>query len=81
MEFQRLEILLGEKIEELRNLKVLVLGVGGVGGEATLALARLGINNLSLVDYDKVDITNINRQVIAFHSTIILYFIMKKIKI
>ncbi len=70
MEFQRLEILLGEKLEELRNLKILVLGVGGVGGEASLALARLGINNLSLVDYDKVDISNINRQVIAFHSTI-----------
>lgn len=70
MEFQRLEILLQDKLENLRDLKVLVLGVGGVGGALSLALARLGINKISLVDYDKVDITNINRQVMAYHSTI-----------
>ena len=70
MEFQRLEILLKEKINDIRNLKVLILGVGGVGGSATEALARMGINDITLVDYDKIDITNINRQVIATHSTI-----------
>ncbi len=70
MEFQRLEILLKEKITDIRNLKVLILGVGGVGGSATEALARMGINDITLVDYDKIDITNINRQVIATHSTI-----------
>ena len=70
MEFQRLEILLQDKINDLRKLKVLILGVGGVGGSSALALARMGINEITLVDYDKVDITNINRQVVAYHSTI-----------
>ena len=70
MEFSRLEILLGNKIDEIRNLKVLILGVGGVGGSAAIALARMGVNNISIVDHDKVTITNINRQVIAFHSTL-----------
>ena len=70
MEFQRLEILLQDKLKKLRNLKVLILGVGGVGGSAAIALARMGINEITLVDYDKVDITNINRQVIAYHSTV-----------
>ena len=70
MEFQRLEILLGDKINDLRNLNVLVLGVGGVGGYAVEALARSGINNIIIADYDKVDISNINRQIIATHKTI-----------
>ena len=70
MEFQRLEILLQDKLNDLRKLKVLILGVGGVGGSLAIAVARMGINEITLVDYDKVDITNINRQVVAFHSTI-----------
>ncbi len=70
MEFSRFELLVGLEIKKIRDLKVLVVGVGGVGGYAVEALARSGVNNISLVDYDKVDITNINRQIIALHSTL-----------
>ena len=71
MEFSRLEILIN--IDNLKNKKVLVIGVGGVGGYAVEALARCGIGNITIVDYDKVDISNINRQIIALHSTIGLF--------
>ena len=70
MEFEREELLIGEKINILKNKTILVLGLGGVGGYVTESLARCGIGNLILVDYDKVDITNINRQIIATHSNI-----------
>lgn len=71
MEFERLELLIGkEKISELDKKTVLILGVGGVGGYVTEALARSAIGHLILIDYDKVDITNINRQIIATHDTI-----------
>lgn len=70
MEFEREELLIGDKINILKNKTILVLGLGGVGGYVTESLARCGIGNLILVDYDKVDITNINRQIIATHSNI-----------
>ncbi len=70
MEFERVELLIGDKINILKNKTILVLGLGGVGGYVTESLARCGIGNLILVDYDKVDITNINRQIIATHSNI-----------
>lgn len=70
MEFERLRILIGDKVEKLKKLNILVIGVGGVGGYAVESLVRLGISNITIVDYDKVDITNINRQIIALHSTI-----------
>lgn len=71
MEFQRLELLIGEeKLNELKNKTVLVLGVGGVGGYVIEGLTRSAIGHLILIDYDKVDITNINRQIIATHDTI-----------
>ena len=70
MEFERLEILIGEQLKGLRDLTVLILGVGGVGGFAVEALARSGINHLIIVDNDTIDITNINRQIIALHSTL-----------
>ena len=69
--FSRFEKIVGsENLSLLKNKKVLVIGVGGVGGYVVEALARSGIGTLILVDYDKVDITNINRQIIALDSTI-----------
>lgn len=71
MEFERLELLIGEaKLNELKNKTVLVLGIGGVGGYVVEALSRSAIGHLILIDYDKVDIANINRQIIATHDTI-----------
>ena len=70
MEFARLELMLKEKTEILQNKTILIIGLGGVGGYVVESLARLGINKLILVDGDIVDITNINRQIIALHSTI-----------
>ena len=70
MEFERVELLIGDKINILKNKTILVLGLGGVGGYVTESLARCGIGNLILVDFDKVDITNINRQIIATYSNI-----------
>ena len=68
--FSRLEILIGDKIDILHNKKVIVFGIGGVGGYAVEMLGRSGIGTLTLVDYDNVDITNKNRQIIALDSTV-----------
>lgn len=69
--FLRTEKLLGSnEFDKLKTAKVLVVGVGGVGGYAVEMLARAGIGNLTLVDGDVVEITNINRQIIALSSTI-----------
>lgn len=70
MEFERLELLIGKDLEVLRDKCILVLGLGGVGGYVTEALARSGINHLVLVDFDKVDITNLNRQIIGLYSNV-----------
>lgn len=70
-EFIRTETVLGkEAIERLRNAKVAVFGIGGVGSYAAEALARSGIGSFVLIDHDTVTISNINRQIIALHSTI-----------
>lgn len=70
-QFSRTEILIGcENMDKLKNSKVIIFGVGGVGGYVAEALARAGIYNLDLVDKDTVSETNINRQIIALHSTI-----------
>ncbi len=68
---KRTEMLIGkDNIELLGQKKIIVFGVGGVGGNLIEALVRAGIKNITIVDFDTVDITNINRQVIALHSTI-----------
>lgn len=70
-EFARTELLLGkEAMEKLKNSRVAVFGVGGVGGYAVEALARSGVGALDLIDDDKVSLSNLNRQIIALHSTL-----------
>lgn len=70
-EFSRTELLLGEEgLERLKHATIMVLGVGGVGSHCIEALARSGVGTLILVDNDKVSLTNINRQSIAYHSTV-----------
>lgn len=70
-ELERVELLLGkERADRLRAAKVLVAGVGGVGSYAAEALARSGIGHLVLIDRDVVDITNLNRQIMAVHETV-----------
>lgn len=70
-QFSRTEILIGkENMEKLKNARVAVFGVGGVGGYTVEALARSGVGTLDLIDDDKVSITNINRQIIATTSTV-----------
>ena len=69
--FERQELLIGtEKLRRLKDAKVLLFGVGGVGGYTAECLARAGVGHITLVDSDKVDITNINRQILALNSTI-----------
>lgn len=70
-QFSRTELLIGENgINKLKKSKVAIFGIGGVGSYAVEALARAGVEHLVLIDYDKYDITNINRQLGALHSTI-----------
>ena len=57
-------------LEKLKNSHVAVFGIGGVGGSTAEALIRAGIGKIDLIDNDIVNITNLNRQIIALHSTI-----------
>ena len=69
--FSRAELLLGkEKLDKLRNARVAVFGIGGVGSFAAEAIARGGVGHIALIDGDTVSLTNINRQLIALHSTV-----------
>lgn len=70
-QLQRTEMLIGQEgLEKLRNARVAVFGVGGVGGFAVEALARSGIGALELIDKDTVSLSNLNRQIIATRDTI-----------
>ena len=67
----RTSLIVGDEgIEKLRNSNVIVFGVGGVGSFAAEAIVRAGVGNITIVDFDDVDITNINRQLPALHSTV-----------
>ncbi len=70
-QFIRTQLLLGpEAIKRLSQCRVAVFGIGGVGGYAVEALVRSGIGALDLIDHDTVDISNLNRQIIATHRTL-----------
>ena len=70
-QFSRTELLLGKKsVENLAKKRVAVFGVGGVGGFVCEGLVRSGIGIIDIIDKDTVDISNLNRQIIALHSTV-----------
>ena len=70
-ELIRTELLIGSQaLERLRTSRVCVFGVGGVGGYVVEALARSGVGEIDIVDNDDVALSNINRQIIALHSTV-----------
>lgn len=68
--FDRTINLIGNNYQKLQKSNILVLGIGGVGGYAIETLIRSGVENITLVDFDKVDISNINRQIIALNNNI-----------
>ncbi len=69
--FQRTELLIGSaNLEKLKNSKILVCGVGGVGSFVAEALARSSVGKIGLIDYDRIDVTNINRQIHATEQTV-----------
>ncbi|WP_434797237.1 tRNA threonylcarbamoyladenosine dehydratase [Terrisporobacter vanillatitrophus] len=67
----RTSLIVGDEgIDKLEKSNVIVFGVGGVGSFATEALVRAGVGNITIVDFDNIDVTNINRQIPALHSTV-----------
>lgn len=70
-QFSRTELLLGEEaMDKLARSHVAVFGVGGVGGYTVEALVRSGVGSIDIIDNDTVSLTNLNRQIIALHSTV-----------
>ncbi len=70
-QYSRTRLLLGQQgLDRLRNARVALFGLGGVGGYAAEALARSGVGAIDLIDDDTVSLTNLNRQMLALHSTI-----------
>ena len=68
--FDRLEIILNEKINLIKIKSILIIGLGGVGSYALETLVRSGIENITIVDGDVIDITNLNRQLMSLNSNI-----------
>ena len=68
--FNRLELIIGNKINILKNKTIMLIGLGGVGGHAFESLIRSGIENIIVIDNDIIDITNLNRQILAYQSNI-----------
>ena len=72
-QFERLELLIKDKIYDIYNKKVLVIGLSGVGSYAVEALIRSGIENITIVDSDTISITNLNRQLMTYQGNIGMY--------
>ena len=71
LEFSRTERLIGkDELSNVQNANIIIFGLGGVGSYVAEALARCGVGKMTVVDKDTVDITNINRQLIALHGTV-----------
>ncbi len=68
--FDRFKLIIGDNINILKYKKVLLVGLGGVGGQTFESLVRCGFFNICVIDFDKVDLTNLNRQVLAYKKTI-----------
>ncbi len=66
----RLELLVNDKLDDITNLTIVVVGLGGVGGYTVESLVRCGIKRIIIVDYDTIDITNLNRQIISKKTNI-----------
>ena len=70
-QYSRTRLLIGDSgMEKLRNVRIALFGLGGVGGYAAEALARAGIGHMDLIDDDTISLTNLNRQLLATHSSI-----------
>ncbi len=69
-QFERIKLLFKDKFNLIQEKNILVLGVGGVGSYAIEALVRSGIENITIVDSDIIDISNLNRQLMTYHSNI-----------
>lgn len=69
-EFHRLRLLIGDKLDIIKNTTVALFGLGGVGSYAAEVLARSGIGTLIVIDNDKINITNLNRQLMTNHNNI-----------
>ena len=81
MWLSRLEKMIdSNKLEKIKNTSVLIIGIGGVGGNALEAIVRMGVNNIIIVDNDIIDITNLNRQLISLRSNIGEYKVDAAIK-
>lgn len=69
--FERLEKILSEKeLNQIRDLNILLIGIGGVGGYTLEALVRMGVGNITIVDYDTIALSNLNRQIITTRENI-----------
>lgn len=81
MNLERTISLIGEeKLNIIRSKKILIVGIGGVGGYALESLVRMGINNITIVDFDTISETNINRQILSTNENIDCYKVDEALK-